>query len=82
MAEARRAEIHTHGRGRDEVFAAALVGQEAEHEVLQEAARVGEADVGAAGSVGGLLEEDGVAGEFGDVDGDLEALAWRKREEG
>ena len=76
MAEARRAEIHPHGRGRDEVFAAALVGEEAEHEVLEEAARVGEADVGAPGGVGGLLEEDGVAGEFADVDGDLEALAW------
>ena len=62
MAEARRAEVHPHGRRRDEVFAAALVGEEAEHEVLEEAARVGGADVGAAGGVGGLLEEDGVAG--------------------
>ena len=78
MAEACRAEIHPHGRGRNKVFAAALVGQEAEHEVLEEAARVGEGDVGAAGGVGGLLEEDGVAGYFADVDGDCEALAWWK----
>ena len=34
-----------------------------------------EGDVGAAGGVGGLLEEDGVAGYFADVDGDCEALA-------
>ena len=62
MAEAGGAEVDAPGRGRHEVFAAALVGEEAEHEVLEEAARVGEADVGAAGGVGGLLEEDGVAG--------------------
>ena len=31
--------------------------------------------VGAAGGIAGLLEKGGVAGEFGDGDGDLEALA-------
>ena len=62
MAEARRAEVDAYGCRRHEVFAAALVGEEAEHEVLEEAARVREADVGAPGRVGGLLEEDGVAG--------------------
>lgn len=36
---------------------------------------MGERDVGAAGGVGGLLEEDGVPGYFADVDGDGEALA-------
>lgn len=36
-----------------------------------------ERDVGAVGGVGGLLQEDGVAGYFADVDGDGEALAWR-----
>ena len=62
MAEAGGAEVDAHGGGRDQVLAAALVGEEAEHEVLEEAARVGEADVGAPGGVGGLLEEDGGAG--------------------
>lgn len=75
MAEAGGAEIHAHGRGRHQVPAAALVRQKGEHEVLEQAARVGEGDVGAAGGVGGLLEEDGVAGDFAYVDGDGEALA-------
>ncbi len=74
MAEAGGAEIHPDSRGRHQVPAAALVGQEAEHEVLEQAARVRERDVGAPGRVRGLLEEDGVAGYFEDVDGDLEAL--------
>ncbi len=78
MAEAGGAEIHPDGRGRHQVPAAALVGQEAEHEVLEQAARVRERDVGAPGRVGGLLEEDGVAGYFEDVDGDLEALGLGK----
>ena len=34
-----------------------------------------ERDVGAARGVGGLLQEDGVAGYFAYVDGDGEALA-------
>ena len=76
MAEAGGAEIDPDGSGRNQVFAAALVGQEAEHEVLQQAARVGEGDVGAVGRVRGLLQEDGVAGYFADVDGDRETLAW------
>lgn len=75
MAEARRAEIHPHGRRRHQIFPAALVGQETEHEVLEQAARVGEGDEDAVGGVGGLLQEDGVAGDFADVDGDGEALA-------
>lgn len=77
MAEARRAEIHPDRRRRHQVSAAALVRQEAEHEVLEQAARVRGRDVGAAGRVGGLLQEDGVAGYFADVDGDGETLAWR-----
>ena len=38
--------------------------------------------VGAAGGVGGLLEEDGVAGYFADVDGNCEALTcfWEEGE--
>lgn len=40
---------------------------------------MGERDVGASGGVGGLLEEDGVAGYFADVDGDGEALACFER---
>lgn len=76
VAETRGAEIHPHGRRRHQVSPAALVRQEAEHQVLEEAARVRERDVGASGGVGGLLEEDGVAGYFADVDGDGEALAW------
>lgn len=75
MAEARGAEIHPDGRRRHQVFPAALIGQEAEHEVLEQAARVREGDVGAARGVRGLLEEDGVAGYFAYVDGDGEALA-------
>lgn len=35
----------------------------------------GGGDVDAAGGVGGLLEEGGVAGELEDVDGDVQALA-------
>ena len=76
MAETGRAEVHPHGRWRHEVFPAALVGQEAEHQILQEAAWVRERDVGASGGVGGLLQEDRVAGYFADVDGDCETLAW------
>ena len=79
MAETRRPEIHPHGRRRHHVPPAALVRQEAEHQVLEEAARVGERDVGASGGVGGLLEEDGVAGYFADVDGDGETLACFER---
>ena len=75
MAETRSAEVHAHGRGRHQIFPTALVGQKAEHEVLEQAARVRERDVGASGCVGGVLEEDGVAGYFADVDGDCEALA-------
>lgn len=56
--------------------ACALVREEAEHEILEEAGWVGcDGDVDAAGGVGGLLEECGVAGELYDVDGDVEALA-------
>ena len=76
VAETRRPEIHPYGRRRDQVFPATLIRQEAEHEILKQAARVGEGDVGAVGGVGGLLEEDAVAGYFADVDGDGEALAW------
>ena len=79
MAEARRAEVHPHGRGRHQMFPAALVGQKGKHEVLEQAARVREGDVGAVRGVGGLLEEDGVAGDFADVDGDSEALAFERR---
>ena len=54
---------------------ARLVRQEAHHQVLQQAARVpGEVDIGAARGVGGLLEEWGGGGEFGDGDGDPQAL--------
>ena len=76
MAETRRPEINSYGRRRDQIFPAGLIGEETEHEILEQAARVCERDVGAVGGVGGLLEEDGVAGYFADVDGDGEALAW------
>ena len=75
MAETRGAEVHPHRPARHQISPTALVGQEAEHEVLEQAARMRERDVGASGCVGGLLEEDGVAGYFADVDGDCEALA-------
>lgn len=75
MAETRRAEIHSYGRWWYQIFSAALIRQEAEHEILKQPTRVREGDVGAMGGVGGLLEEYGVAGYFADVDGDGEALA-------
>ena len=55
MAETGGAEIHPNGRWRHQVFSAALIGQESEHEVLEQAARVREGDVGAPRGVGGLL---------------------------
>ena len=56
---------------------AALVGQEAKHQILKQATRVSEGDVGAMGGVGGLLQKDAISGYFADVDRDGEALACR-----
>ena len=81
VAETRRAEIHAAAglrlRGQDEILARGGVGQEGEHEGLQDAGvrgRVGAREVDAAGGVGGLLEEGAGGGEGEDVDGDAEAL--------
>ncbi len=49
--------------------------QKRHHEILQHAPGMLDVQVGAAGGIAGLLEKGGVAGEFGDGDGDLEALA-------
>lgn len=75
MAETHRAKIHTYCCWWHQIFSATLVGEETEHEILKQAARVRESDVGAVGGVGGLLQEHAVAGYFADVDGDGEALA-------
>ncbi|KAL8647967.1 MAG: hypothetical protein Q9210_005246, partial [Variospora velana] len=52
-----------------------LVRQKRHHQVLQQALGVVDVHEDATRGVGRLLEEDGVAGEFGHVDGDGEALA-------
>lgn len=52
-----------------------LVRQEREHQVLQEPSRRIDSHVDPARRVAGLLEKDGVAGEFADVDWDVQALA-------
>ena len=49
--------------------------QKRHHEILQHTPGMLDVQVGAAGGIAGLLEKGGVAGEFGDGDGDLEALA-------
>lgn len=78
MTETGRAEIHPCSRRGHEILSAGLVRQEAEHQVLQQPARVREGDVDSGCGVRGLLQEDGVAGYFADVDGDGEALAWEE----
>ena len=64
-----------------EVLARRLIRQVRHHQVLQQALFLlgGGGDVDAAGGVGGLLQEDGVAGEFQDVDWDVQALAGEDR---
>lgn len=49
--------------------------QKRHHEILQHAPRVLDIQVGTAGGIAGLLQKGCVAGDFGDGDGDLEALA-------
>lgn len=75
VTETSRAEINPDLRGADQTPPTGLVRQEAHHQILQQPAGVFQLDVGAAGSVGRLLQENGVTGDFGDVDGDAEALA-------
>ena len=75
MTEARGAEVDVDSRWEDKMFPGSLVWKEGHHEVLEEAAGFGKGHVDPLCGVGGLLEEDGVAGEFADVDGDVEALA-------
>ena len=75
VAKTSRAEIDSDLRGIDKTPSTSLVRQKAHHQVLQQPAGVLQLDVGAARGVGRLLQENGVASDFGDVDGDAEALA-------
>lgn len=74
MAEAGGAEVDDVLCGTHEVGACGLVREEGHHEVLQEALGAAEVHVRALRGIRGLLEEDGVAGQLEDVDGDAQAL--------
>lgn len=75
MAEARGAEVDLLLRGHCEHATHCGRREEAHDEVLQECLALLEEDVGAAGEVGGLLEEDSVGSEnLADVDDGLELL--------
>lgn len=75
MAETRRAEVDVDPRRQDQVSSGPLIRQEREHQVLQEPPGRIYGHVDPARCVAGLLEEDGVASEFADVDWDVQALA-------
>ena len=74
MAETRSAEIDPYLRRADQVPPAALVWEEAHHQILQEALRVFELDVRPARGVGRLLQEYSIACDLADVDRDTQAL--------
>jgi hypothetical protein len=69
MAETRSAEINVHTGREYQMTPRLLVWKEGEHEILEESSWSSEGHVNASGGVAGLLEEDGVAGEFTDVNG-------------
>ena len=71
MTEASCAEIDVDLTGQDEVPAGGLIGEERKHEVLKEPTRVLEMHVYASCGVGGLLEENGIAGDFTDINRDF-----------
>lgn len=70
-----RAEIHSDLRRAHQVPATGLVRQKGHHQVLQQTPGVFQFDVGASGGVGCLLQEDGIPGNFRNVDGNAKTLA-------
>lgn len=75
VAETCCPEVHPYLRGLDQIPPTGLVGQKTHHQVLQQTLRMFQLDIGAPRGVRRLLQEDGVTGDFGNVDGNAEALA-------
>ena len=75
MAETRCSEIHVHPARSDEMPPGPLIRQEGHHQVLQQASRLLQRHVDPLRRITRLLQEHIVAGNLGDVDRNLQALA-------
>ncbi len=74
VAETGGAEVHAHLRRADQISSIGLIRKESHHQILEYPLRMFQLDIRPSGGVGCLLQEDGITRDFGNINGNRQAL--------